>query len=89
MTIEGARFRIVLSTVLPTIAGIIDHLFTCLIFQEPGKKVNWHVPHLKDRDHEVTNNNRPISLLLLLSKVAESHTLGQFNNYVTQKNRLT
>ena len=46
-------------------------------------------PHLKYGDHEVSNNNRPISLLPLLSKVARRIALGQFNNCSTQKNRLT
>ena len=47
------------------------------------------VPHFKCGDHEESNNNRPISLLPLLSKVTERIALGQFNNYLTQKNRLT
>ena len=46
------------------------------------------VPHRKYGDHEVSNNNWPISLLPLLSKVTERIALGQFNNYSTQKNRL-
>ena len=49
----------------------------------------WRVLHLKDGDHEVQNNNRPISLLPVLSKVAERIALAQFNNYLTQKNHLT
>ena len=47
------------------------------------------VPHLKDGDHEVPNNNRSISLLPVLFKVAERISLGQFNNYLTHKSRLT
>ena len=47
------------------------------------------VPHLKDGDHEVPNNNRSISLLPLLFKVAKRISLGQFNNYLTHKSRLT
>ena len=35
------------------------------------------------------NNNRPISLLPVLSKAAERIALAQVNNYLTQKNRLT
>ena len=47
------------------------------------------VPHLKDGDHELPNNNRPISLLLVLSKVVERIALCQFNNYLIKNNRLT
>ena len=47
------------------------------------------LPHLKDGNHEVANNNRPISLLPVLFKVAERIPLGQFNNYLTHKSRLT
>ena len=45
------------------------------------------VPHLKDGDHEDPNNNRPISLLPVLSKVAEKLALEQFNTFL-QKNML-
>ena len=47
------------------------------------------VPHLKDGDHEVPNINRPISLLPVLSKVAEKIALIQFNNFLTKQDKLT
>ena len=34
----------------------------------------------KEGDHEVANNNRPISLLPILSKLAERVALGQFES---------
>ena len=40
------------------------------------------VPHPKEGDHEVANNNRPISLLPVLSKVAERIAMRQFNDYL-------
>ena len=43
----------------------------------------------KEGDHEVANNNRPISLLPILSKLAERVAHGQFNKYLTEKCRLT
>lgn len=46
------------------------------------------VPHLKDGDHYVPNNNRPISFLPMQSKVAQRIAWGQFNNHLTQ-NRFT
>ena len=47
------------------------------------------VPHLTDGDHEISNNNRPISLLLVLSKVTEKISLNQFNDFLTQQGNLT
>ena len=47
------------------------------------------VPHLKDGDHEVPNNNRRISLLPVHSKVAEKIALIQFNDFLTKKDKLT
>ena len=47
------------------------------------------VPHLKDGDHEVPNNNRQISLLPVLSKVAEKISLIQFNDFLTKHDKLT
>ena len=44
------------------------------------------VPHLKDGDHELPNNNRPISLLPVLSKVVERIAFCQFNNYLIKNN---
>ena len=47
------------------------------------------IPHLKEGDHEEANNNRHISFLPILSKIAERVALGQFNKYLTEKCRLT
>ena len=47
------------------------------------------VPHLRDGDHEISNNNRPISLLPVLSKVTEKISLNQFNDFLTQQGNLT
>ena len=41
------------------------------------------VPHYKDGYYEVPNDNRTISLLPVLSWVAERIALGQFNHYLT------
>ena len=45
--------------------------------------------YIKDCDHEVPNNNRPISLLPVLSKVAEKIALIQFNDFLTKQDKLT
>ena len=47
------------------------------------------VLHLKDGDHEIPNNNCPISLLPVLSKLTEKIALNQFNDFLTQQGNLT
>ena len=47
------------------------------------------MPHLKDGDHESPCNNRPMSLLPVLSKVTEKIALNQFTEYLTQQGNLT
>ena len=44
---------------------------------------------LKDGNHEIANNNRPISLLPILSKACERVAHDQFMEYLTLKNRLS
>ena len=40
------------------------------------------IPILKQGDHEVPDNNRPIALLPMLSKVCERIALNQFLPYL-------
>ena len=47
------------------------------------------MPFLKDGDHEEAANNRPLSLLAVVSKVCEKINLNQFNTYLIDNNRLT
>ena len=44
---------------------------------------------MTDGDHEIPNNNRPISLLPVLSKVTEKISLNQFNDFLTEQGNLT
>ena len=46
------------------------------------------VPLLMDGDSEIPNNDSPISLLPVLSKVTEI-SLNQFNDFLTQQGNLT
>ena len=59
-----------LSATLPVITSLINASFTRGIFPR-----SWNLavvsPILKDGNHEEPNNNRPISLLPILSKVCE------------------
>lgn len=47
------------------------------------------IPLLKERDHEIANNNRPISLLLAVSKICGRAALNQLIEYISRNNRLT
>ena len=76
------------SNVLPTLTTLLNFSFACSEFPRAWKK-SVIVPHLKDGDHEVPNNNWPISLLPVLSKVAEKIALIQFNDFLTKQDKLT
>lgn len=56
--------------ILSIIASIINLSLESSTFPHAWKKAEI-VAHLKEGDHEVPDNNRPISLLPVLSKVAE------------------
>ena len=73
-----------LTFALSTISGELESS----IFPRAWKKAEV-VPHLKEGDHEVPDNNRPISLLPVLSKVAEKHVLQQCTSFLSDKNCLT
>ena len=76
-----------LAHILPAITNIINSSLANSIFPRAWKRGEV-VPHLKDGDLEVPNNNRPISLPPVLSKVVERIALCQFNNYLIKNNRL-
>ncbi|KXJ08305.1 putative RNA-directed DNA polymerase from transposon BS [Exaiptasia diaphana] len=77
-----------LSSILPTLTSLINTSFTTSVFPRAWKKAEV-VPHPKEGDPEVPGNNRPISLLPALSKVAEKIALNDYNSYLTKMNKLT
>ena len=77
-----------LEHILPTLTDLINHSFSSSVFPLAWKKSEV-VPHPKEGEHEVANNNRPVTLLPVLSKVAERIAKRQFNDYLTFHNRLT
>ena len=74
--------------VLPTLTALVNLSFASSAFPRAWKK-SVVVPHLKDGDQEIRNNNRPISLLPVLSKLTEKIALSQFNDFLTQQGNLT
>ena len=77
-----------LEHILPTLTDQINHFFSSSVFPQAWKKGEV-VSHRKEGDHEVANNNHPVSLLPVHSKVAERIAMRQFNDYLTLHNRLT
>ena len=49
-----------LEHILPTSTDLINHSFSSSVFL-PAWRKGEVVPHRKEGDHEVTNNNRPVS----------------------------
>ena len=47
------------------------------------------IPLLKEGDHEVASNNRPLSLLAVFSKVCKRVALDQFSDYLSYNSRLS
>ena len=52
-------------------------------------KISEVIPLPKDGDHEIPNNNRPVSLLPAASKICERVALNQLMTYMTTKRRLS
>lgn len=70
--------------ILPTLTGLMNSANSVFPYALKRAVV---VPHLKDGDDEVPDNNRPIPLLPVLSKVIERIALNQFNSFLTRENR--
>ena len=77
-----------LPVTLPVITSLINVSFTRGIFPRSWKLAVVS-PILKDGNHEEPNNNRPISLLPILSKVCERVALNQIMLYLMSNERLS
>lgn len=77
---------------LPVILGPLTDIINCSlassIFPDTWKLADV-IPLLKEGDHELASNNRPLSLLVVASKVCERVALNQFNTYLSNNNRLS
>ena len=74
--------------ILPIITSIISLSLELPIFPRAWEKAGV-VPWLREDDHEVPDNNRPISLLAVRSKVAEKLVLQRYTSFLLDRNRLT
>ena len=77
-----------LPCILPILTDIVNHSLLSPVFPQAWK-TSEVIPLLKEGDHEVANNNRPISLLPAASKVCERVALIQFTQFMKAKKRLT
>ena len=73
--------------IIPSITSIINTSLTTSTFPADWKIAEVS-PILKERDFEEAGNNRPISLLPILSKVCEKAALNQLMPYLTANKRL-
>ena len=76
-----------LSSILPSITDLINTSLSSSVFPTAWKKAEV-VPIPKTDDYELANNNRPISLLPVLSKVCERVVHKQVDSYLIFKDRL-
>lgn len=77
---------------MPVILGPLTVIINCSLststFPTAWKRAEV-IPLLKEGDHEVASDNRPLSLLAVTSKVCEKIVLDQFTASVTDNNRLS
>ena len=76
-----------LPVILGLLSDIINHSLASSTFPEAWKSAEV-IPLLKEGDHELASNNRPLSLVVA-SKICEGVVLNQFTTYFTNNNRLS
>ena len=76
-----------LLSLLPAITDLVNSFLVTSVFP-CAWKISEVTPILKEGDHEVADNNRPISLLPILSKICERAALKQINVYMESRKRL-
>ena len=77
-----------LPCILPVLTDIVNRSLLSSVFPVAWK-ISEVIPLPKDGDHEIPNNNRPVSLLPAASKICERVALNQLMTYMTTKRRLS
>ena len=70
-----------LPIILPTLTEIVNRSLLTAVFPLAWKK-SVAIPILKEGDYEIPNNNRPVSLLTVASKICERAALNQLMEYI-------
>ena len=85
-------FKGALPYILPVLTLIVNRSLLSSVFPAAWKisevvvpKVYIYIPLPKNGDHELANNNRPVSLLFAASKVCEQIALNQLTSYMNKK----
>ena len=86
--VEARVLKDSLSVILGPLTEIINCSLATSTFPDAWKAAEV-IPLLKEGDHNVASNNRPLSLLPVASKVCERIVLNQLSGYLSDHNRLT
>ena len=81
-------FKDCLPSILPAFTELINTSLLNDTFPSAWK-IAEVVPIPKNFDYELPNNNRPISLLPVLSKICERIAYNQLTFYLTERNQLS
>ena len=82
----------IIKDALPCILPALTDIINCSLLTSEYPtlwKMAEVVPLLKDGDHEIADNNRPVSLLIAVSKICERVVLNQLTDYMSQRKRYT
>ena len=77
-----------LPCILPILTQIVNCSLLTTVFPTAWGKAEV-MPLLKEGDHEIPNNNRPMSLLVAVSKICERIVLNQLTEYMINKKNFT
>ena len=86
--VSVAVIKDALLIILPTLTEIVNRSLLTVVFPLAWKKSEV-IPILKEGDYEIPNDNRPVSLLPVASKICERVVLNQLMEYMYQKGCLT
>ena len=78
----------VLPVILVPLTDVINTSLTTSTFPDYWEEAEV-IPLLKEGDHEQASNNRPLSLLKVVSKICEKVAFNQFSLYLSQNNHLS
>ena len=76
-----------LPCILPILTQIVNCSLLTSVFSTALKKAEV-IPLVKEGDHEIPNNNRPLSLLLAASKICARIFFNQLTDYMTRNKKI-